>query len=70
MKRVSLRRLKGFAREESVSAKEYRKLGFLRQARDERRHSRFFKKLATRQVLIKHSGKFPEIQWAKKVKLK
>lgn len=37
---------KGFYKEEKKASKEYKKLRFLSQARDEAKHAKFFKKLA------------------------
>lgn len=42
--KITIKKLKEFAKEERESAKEYRKLGFISQSKDELRHSNFFKR--------------------------
>jgi len=42
----SCKKLKEFAREEKTTSRQYRKMGFKSQAKDESRHSKFFKKKA------------------------
>lgn len=37
---------KGFYQEEKKASQEYKRLKFLKQARDEAKHAKFFKKLA------------------------
>lgn len=46
--KATCRKLRSFVREEAASSKEYAKLGYPSQAKDEARHSRYFKKLIKR----------------------
>ena len=45
MRKVSVKKLKSFAKEEKMASKEYARLGFKKQARDEHDHHEYFERI-------------------------
>jgi hypothetical protein len=45
MKKLTCHKVRAFAKEEAMAAKEYRSYGLLAQAHDEAKHAKYFKRM-------------------------